>query len=339
MDVGIIGAGRIGKTHAEVLRRHATGLHVRAVAVRQLHRELAGWARDAGVACLTNDYHDLLRDPRIGAVLICTPGDSHARLIEEAADAGKHVFCEKPVSLSPQRVVDAMRAADRAGVVLQVGFQRRFDRNFRLMHDRIVAGGLGDVRTLKLTSRNIAPPPLSYLPGSGGIFLDMMVHDIDMARYLACSEVREVYAHGDVLTDPAIREAGDYDTAAAMLKFENGATALIDNCRQCAYGHDQRAEAFGSRGCLTADNERASTVSLHLDGHAEYAAPVGPFLPRYEQAYAAQFAAFAAACAGDAPVQADGFDGLQALRIGLAARQSAAENRPVALPPLTRGTV
>lgn len=238
LNLGIIGAGRIGRLHAgNIVSCHR---NVKLKAVSDLfHENLHDWADSLGIENLTGNYRDILNDPAIDAVLICSPTDTHAQISMEAAKAGKHIFCEKPVDMDPDRIREVLKQVDAAGVIFQVGFNRRFDRNFRKAYNTVREGKVGDIHIIRITSRDPAPPPPEYIRVSGGIFMDMTIHDFDMVRYLSGSEVTEVYAAGSVMVDRSIAKLGDIDTAAVILKFENGAIGIIDNSRKAVYGYDR----------------------------------------------------------------------------------------------------
>ena len=247
VTIGIIGAGRIGRLHAENLAFRVPGAQV--LAVSDIVPEVAQrCAAACGIPRALEDYRRILDDPAVEAVAICSSTDSHAQIIEEAAAAGKHIFCEKPIDFDLARIDRALAAVERAGVLLQVGFNRRFDPSFRRVRELVAAGAVGQPHLVRITSRDPAPPPIAYIQVSGGIFLDMTIHDFDMARFLIGSEVREVFAVGEVLVDPAIGAAGDLDTVLVTLRFENGALGMIDNSRRAVYGYDLRVEVFGSGG-------------------------------------------------------------------------------------------
>src|SRR5512138_2661844 len=225
---GVIGAGRIGKIHAENLATRIPGVEVAAIADVDLKaaQELAVRLH---VPVAVDDYHVILSDPTIDAVAICSSTDTHAKIVVEAAEAGKHIFCEKPIDHDLAKIDAALEAVEKAGVKLQIGFNRRFDPNFRKVRAMVAEGKIGDLHILRITSRDPAPPPISYVKVSGGMFLDMTIHDFDMARFLMASEVHEVYAAANVLVDKEIGKAGDVDTAVITLKFKNGAIGVIDN--------------------------------------------------------------------------------------------------------------
>jgi myo-inositol 2-dehydrogenase/D-chiro-inositol 1-dehydrogenase len=252
-------------------------------------------------------------------------------MIEEAAAAGKHIFCEKPIDFSLAHIDRALKAVERAGVKLQIGFNRRFDANFRRIREAIVEGQIGAPHILRITSRDPAPPPISYIRVSGGMFLDMAIHDFDMARYLIGSEVKEVYAVGGVRIDPEIEQAGDIDTAIVTLRFANGVLATIDNSRQAVYGYDQRVEVFGSLGMIATANNTSNRTTLSDARGVHAALPLHFFVERYTESYIAEMAAFVRSIREDTPPPITGHDGRVPVVIGRAALKSLAENCPVRL--------
>ncbi|NWF83095.1 MAG: inositol 2-dehydrogenase, partial [Bryobacteraceae bacterium] len=252
LGIGIIGAGRIGKVHAETLAFRTP--EARIVAITDVNRHAAeALAARCRIPSIAADSGEVLGNPEVKAVLISSSTDTHAPLIEQAAAAGKHIFCEKPISHSLAAIDRALAAVDKAGVKLQIGFNRRFDSNFARVRQAVTSGEIGAPRLMHIISRDPAPPPPSYVRSSGGIFLDMTIHDLDMARFLIGDEVEEIYTAGAVMVDPAIGEAGDLDTALLVLRFRNGVIATIDNCRQASYGYDQRVEILGSLGKISTD--------------------------------------------------------------------------------------
>ncbi|MFJ7724559.1 inositol 2-dehydrogenase [Neobacillus sp. NPDC097160] len=329
VTVGIIGAGRIGKLHVDHLRL-IPQIKIKAVSDIEV-RHLQEWAESRGIPVLTTNYQDLLADSEIDAVFICSPTTTHARIIKEAALAKKNIFCEKPVSFSVEETMDALKVVEENGVQLQVGFNRRFDRNFKRVHDLVQNGQIGKPHILKITSRDPEPPSLEYVRTSGGLFMDMMIHDFDLARYLLNSEVVEVSAHGTNLLDPAIGEAGDIDTAIVTLKFANGALGVIDNSRQAVYGYDQRVEVFGTKGTAMADNCRPTTVEVSTREGVSKDKPLYFFLERYTQAYIEEVTQFAKTISEGHDVSCTGMDGLQAERIAKAAKESLLKGCPVKL--------
>jgi myo-inositol 2-dehydrogenase/D-chiro-inositol 1-dehydrogenase len=328
MKIGLIGAGRIGKLHGEVLTYHIPETEIKTVA--EIYADsVEDWVKRLNIPNLTTDCAEVLNDPEIEAVLICSSTDTHARLIVEAARAGKHIFCEKPIDFDVGRIGAALDAVNEAGVKLQIGFNRRFDHNFKKVRDVVTSGGVGDVHIVRITSRDPAPPPIEYVKVSGGLFLDMTIHDFDMARYLSMSEVVEVYAQGAVLVDPAIGKAGDVDTAIVTLKFQNGALGVIDNSRQAVYGYDQRVEVFGTKGCVAVENDRPNSAQVSTGEGVFSEKPLYFFLERYQDSYIEEIKAFVGAVRNDEPPPVTGNDGLQPVLIGLAALTSCRENRPV----------
>jgi myo-inositol 2-dehydrogenase/D-chiro-inositol 1-dehydrogenase len=327
VTLGIIGAGRIGRLHVDNL------LSVPQVKIKAVSDvvvdHLQEWAASKGISVLTTNYQDLLADPEIDAVFICSPTSTHAQIIQEAARAKKHIFCEKPVSFSAEQTIEALRVVEEEGVQLQVGFNRRFDPNFKKVRDHVQQGEIGQPHILKITSRDPQPPSVDYILTSGGLFMDMMIHDFDMARYVMNSEVVEVSAQGAVLVDPAIGEAGDIDTAIVTLKFANGAIGVIDNSRQAVYGYDQRVEVFGAKGAATADNCRPTTVEVSTVEGVVRDKPLYFFLERYTQAYIEEVTQFAKTILAGEKVLCTGNDGLQAERIAKAAKESFLAGRPV----------
>jgi myo-inositol 2-dehydrogenase/D-chiro-inositol 1-dehydrogenase len=329
VQIGMIGAGRIGRLHAENLVRRS-GVNVKAIS--DLYPEAAReWASSIGIPHVHRDYQEVLADPAIDAVLICSPTDTHADVISAAAKAGKAIFCEKPVSFDFRQTMDAIASVAHAGVPLQIGFNRRFDPNFRRVKEWVDAGKIGKVHSVKITSRDPSPPSPEYVRSSGGLFVDMTIHDFDMARYLSGSDITEVYAAGGVLIDPAIGEMGDIDTAMISLKFANGAFGVIDNSRKAAYGYDQRVEVFGMDGCITADNDYPSNAQLYDGNGVHREKPKYFFLERYSASYIQELDEFIAAVRGEGPVPVNGNDGLQAELAAYAARLSLKDGRPVKL--------
>ena len=328
--IAVIGTGRIGKLHAEHLATRIPGVQLAAVADIDLAAAQETAARfNAPVAVA--DYRQLLDDKTIHAVIIASATDTHTGITQQTAAAGKHIFCEKPIDFDLRRIDATLAAVQKAGVKFQVGFNRRFDPDFRRVREMVAIGKIGAPHLLRITSRDPAPPPLEYVKVSGGIFLDMTIHDFDMARYLMGSEVTEVYAAGAVLVDPAIGEAGDLDTAVTTLRFDTGAIGTIDNSRRAVYGYDQRVEVFGPGGVVVVSN---NTPDTHVYSDAEgvhSALPLYFFLERYTESYIAELQAFVACIRDDTPPPVTGLDGRIPVVMGLAAQKSYRENRPVRL--------
>ena len=331
LNIGIIGAGRIGKVHLQSVTRYVTDAKVIALADPFMNAETEEWARSLGVGKLTRDYKEILADPEVDAVFICSSTDTHSAISLEAIAAGKHIFCEKPVDHDLGKIKAVMQALEGSNVKYQVGFNRRFDHNFAAAREAVASGRIGELAVLKITSRDPGAPPVDYIKVSGGIFLDMTIHDFDMVRFISGEEVAEVYAAGGVTVDPAIGEAGDIDTAVVTLRLESGALAVIDNCRRASYGYDQRLEAFGSKGQVAISNDTASSAVVSDASGVTAEKPLYFFLERYMQAYAAEVEAFVAAVRDDTPVPVGIDAGLQSVLIGVAAKKSLELGRPVKL--------
>lgn len=331
MKVGVIGLGRIGTVHAQNISRFVPELEIKTIADPFLNADGEQFAKQHRIPVVTKQVSDLWQDPEIQAVLICSSTDTHSQYIIEAAKAGKHIFCEKPIDYDIEKVRAAIQAVEDAKVKFQVGFSRRFDHNHKAVYDLVRAGKVGDVHLVKISSRDPEPPPMSYVKVSGGIFYDMMIHDFDMARFLVGSEVTEVYAHGAVLVDPAFAEAGDVDTAVVMLKFENDAIAVIDNSRKAVYGYDQRLEVFGSKGCVQNENDIPNTAVLSDATGTHSGTAYQMMWDRYTGAFVDEMKAFAEAVEQNKPVPVTGLDGLYPVLMAAAATKSLKENRSVTI--------
>lgn len=326
----VFGAGRIGRIHAANLAQHVDGAELVAIVDvnRSAAEELATRLR---VPTVSENYEEILARDDIDAVAICTPTSTHYDVIMASARAGKQIFTEKPVDLELARI-DAINAsvAER-GVAMMVGFQRRYDPDFARVRAMVDAGAVGDVQIVRITSRDAVPPPRSFIGTSGGIFLDMTVHDLDMVRFVTGREVVGVYARASVLVDPMFGEEGDWDTAVLTLTLEGGVLAGIDNSRSAVYGQDQRVEVFGSAGVVAATNHAVDRVTS-ADKTGAHAARLMAFFPeRYADAYRLEMAAFVDAIRAGRPMPVTGLDGRRAVEIAVAARESARENRYVPL--------
>lgn len=330
LNIGIIGAGRIGKVHLESISYHVKNATVKAMADPFMNDETEKLIRSYGVETVTRDYKDILNDKDIDAVLVCSSTDTHAAISIEAINAGKHVFCEKPVDHSIEKiqaVADALK--EHPNIKFQVGFNRRFDHNFAAIRKAYDDGKIGEAHILKITSRDPEPPNPAYIKVSGGIFLDMTIHDFDMACFLTDSDVEELYVNSAVLVDPAIGEQGDVDTAIITMKMANGALAVIDNSRKAAYGYDQRAELFGSKGMVATNNDTVSSAVISNADGVTGEKPLFFFLERYMESFSEEMRQFTEAVINDTEVPVGIHAGLQSVKIGLAARKSVEEHRPV----------
>ena len=330
LRMGLIGAGRIGRLHAEHLRCRLPEAEL--VMVTDVNE---GAARECaaryGIGEWAADYPRMLARGDIEAVVVCSPTDTHTAIIEACAAAGKHVFCEKPIDPDLGRIDRALAAVRTAGVVLQVGFNRRFDANFRRVRRAVSAGEIGTPHQVHIVSRDPAPPPIEYVARSGGIFMDMTIHDFDMAHYLVGDAIEEVYATGGVRVDPAIGAAGDLDTAVVVLKFAGGAIGIIENCRRAVYGYDQRVEVFGSAGSIRVDNNYPNTAILSGAERVARDLPLNFFLDRYVESYIEELRAFVQAVQSRGTSPVSGEEGRVPVAVALAARRSVQLNRPVRL--------
>ncbi|HEX6130760.1 MAG TPA: inositol 2-dehydrogenase, partial [Actinomycetota bacterium] len=294
------------------------------------HPEAARRAGDELAVPVAGSVDELL-GPDVDAVAICTSTDTHADLVVAAAAAGKAIFCEKPVSLDLAEVDRALAAVEAAGVPFQIGFNRRFDPGHQSVADAVAAGAVGDPHLVRISSRDPAPPPAGYIATSGGIFLDMTIHDFDMARYVVGSEVVEVFARGSVRIDDAFADADDVDTAVVTLVHANGCLTTIDNSRQAVYGYDQRVEVFGPAGMATSENPLAHAAIIRTrDGMRGATLPYF-YLERYIPSYLREWEAFIGAVASGDPPPVGAADARAPLVIGLAAWESLREGRPVTL--------
>ena len=328
LNVGLIGAGRIGRLHAQHLSQRIAD--ARLLMISDVHLESAqSCAKQYRVDQAVSDYHEILEHPDIGAVVICSPTDTHAKIMMDAAQHGKHIFCEKPIDHDLAKIDQALETVNKAGVLLQIGFNRRFDSNHRRIRDAVQNGEIGEPHLLHIVSRDPTPPSIEYIKSSGGLFLDMSIHDLDMARYVLGQEVEEVYAAGSVKIDPAIGEAGDLDTAVIMLKFSNGVMGTIDNSRQAVYGYDQRVEVFGSGGNVTSDNRYPNEVTVFGTQNIHRDLPHHFFMDRYIDSYVDEMSQFVAAVLTGQPSPLEGSAGRAAVVLALAAWKSYRENRPV----------
>ncbi len=330
IKIGVIGAGRIGKVHVAALSQGVPEAEVIAIADIDLNSATT-LAENFGISQVSENYKDILKNKDVDAVVICSPTDTHAQYIVEAANAGKHIFCEKPIDLSLVTIQNALDAVEKAGVKLMIGFNRRFDTNFMKMKQMVEEGKIGDPHILKITSRDPAPPPAKYSAVSGGMFLDMTIHDFDMARYIVGSEVTDVYTKACVLVDPEIGKAGDVDTAIITLTFENGAIGVIDNSRKAIYGYDQRLEIFGSKGMVNVDNNYPENHRYYSADGVHKSLPLNFFMDRYTEAYANEMKAFCKALSDNTELPVSGKDGLISVAIAIAAKKSFLENRSVKL--------
>ncbi len=321
LKIGVIGAGRIGKLHANNLKNAVPGAEVAAISDVNFAAAKA-LAEKLGVSKVYEDYQKILEDKEIDAVFICASTDMHSPISIASAQAGKHIFCEKPIDHDLEKIATVLKEVKKAGVKYQVGFNRRFDRNFKHVREVVKDGKIGDIHIVRVTSRDPEAPPASYVKTSGGIFVDMTIHDFDMMRFLTGSEVEEVSTFGAVLVDPEIGKAGDVDTCIINLRFKNGALGVIENSRQAVYGYDQRVEVFGSKGCISAENETANNTTLMTAETVTKEKPLWFFLERYNDAFIQEAREFVDACLNGKEPSVGAFDGLQPVKIAIAAKKS-----------------
>ena len=326
--IGLIGAGRIGKLHARNLSFMVPDAEV--VAVSDVVLDAAKQcAAECHIPKAVTDHREIMEDPDIDAVFVCSSTDTHSQMMIEGAEAGKHIFCEKPIDFDLDRIDRALAAVENAGVKLQIGFNRRFDPSFKHVRDLVADGRIGTPHVVRITSRDPEPPPISYVKVSGGIFLDMTIHDFDMCRYLLGENVTEIYAVGTSLVDPEIGKAGDIDTAVITLTYDSGAFCTIDNSRKAVYGYDQRIEVFGSEGCIVVGNRTPYEGTLYSSATVQSALPLYFFLERYNESYIEEARQFIASIQNDTPSPVTGLDGKIPVIMGLTAQQSLQEHRPV----------
>jgi myo-inositol 2-dehydrogenase/D-chiro-inositol 1-dehydrogenase len=327
--VGIIGyGGRIGKIHTrniifnfpEVKVKYACDINI---------EEIKDWAYGLGITKVTKNHEELLKDDEVSSVFICSPTPTHVDYIIQAANAGKDIFCEKPIDLDPEKIKKALNVIKKNNVILQVGFMKRFDKNFIKLKELINNGEVGSLYLIKITSRDPFFPPLEYLKASGGLFLDMTCHDFDLLRYLIGNEIEEVFAIGRVFKEPRLKGFNDFDTAVINLNFRNEVLGIIENSRGTNYGYDQRIELFGSRGCITVSNPRLSQISFSKEEKIVNENPYYWFIERYTNSYINEIKYFFEVIKNNKEPIVTGLDSLKALLIGLAAKRSAEENKPI----------
>ena len=326
----MIGAGQIGRVHAKTLAFRLPNAEL--IAIADVDEAAAhSLAEQCGIPRVHGRAEDILNDPAIEAVLICSSTNTHADLIMAAAAAGKHIFCEKPIDFDLAKIDRALAAVEKAGVKLQIGFNRRFDANFARAREAVARGEIGTPHLMHIISRDPAPPPLAYVKVSGGMFLDMTIHDFDMARFLIGDEVEEIYTAAAVRVDPEIGRAGDVDTALIVLRFRNGVIGTIDNCRKASYGYDQRVEILGSDGSIATENCYPNQAVISTGESVHRDLPLNFFMDRYTESFAAEMDAFVSAVLDGKPVPVSGRDGRIPVVMAIAARQSYDEHRPIAV--------
>ncbi|GJQ10601.1 hypothetical protein GpartN1_g2392.t1 [Galdieria partita] len=327
VGIAVIGAGRIGLVHCEALNR-VPDVHLVAVA-DFVYQAATTAAKKFHIPLAFQDWKEVLKLPQVRGIVVCSPSDTHADIIVAAAHAGKHIFCEKPIDYDLKRIDQALSAVERAGVLFQLGFQRRFDANFRRVRQAVKSGEIGSPYMLHIVSRDPAPPPISYIKQSGGLFFDMMTHDFDMARFCMGSEIIEVTSLGANLVDPAIGEAGDIDSAIVSIKFANGCIGTIECCRKAAYGYDQRIEVLGSNGSVNIGNNYPNTAIISDSQTIHRDLPLNFFMDRYKDAYAREMETFVDVIQNHKTPPVGGIDGRIPVVLAYAALKSMKEKRTV----------
>ncbi|MBP1947892.1 inositol 2-dehydrogenase [Virgibacillus litoralis] len=329
LKIGIIGAGRIGQLHA---RNAINSNRVELIAISDIYIEnLEGTTLAHEVPIITTNSEGIFADPEIDAVFICSSTDTHVDFIKKAANAGKHIFCEKPISMNIQETHSALEVVKKAGVKFQIGFNRRYDKHFRKAYESVRAGKVGTPHIIKITSRDPEAPPESYIKKSGGMFMDMTIHDFDMIRYLSGQEVEEISVKAANLIDDSFLRNDDVDTAIITVTFEDGSLGVIDNSRQAVYGYDQRIEVFGNKGLVTVENEKQTNIQISTKEQVASELPKYFFLERYMDAYVDEVNEFASSILDNTELLCGADDGLKAEALALAAKISANENRTVKL--------
>jgi myo-inositol 2-dehydrogenase/D-chiro-inositol 1-dehydrogenase len=329
INIGVLGAGRIGKVHGQNVL-NIPGVKLVTIVDPFISDEMVEWAKSNDVKS-SKEAEDIFSDESIDAVLICSSSNTHAEFIVRAAQAKKHIFCEKPIDYDTDRIKETLAIVEKSGVKLQVGFMRRFDHNHRRVHDEIVAGKIGVPHILHISSRDPEAPPLDYVKRCGGFFFDMTIHDFDLARYLVGSEITEVYALGAARIDEKVAEIGDIDTALVTIKFENGCFGTIDNSRETHYGYVQRNEVFGSLGSIEVFDDKPDTVRISTNEGVSIAKPQWWFMNRYNDAFRAEIEAFVDCIKNDTEPYVTGIDGLIPALCAKACVKSLQEGRPVKL--------
>ncbi|MBL8175369.1 MAG: inositol 2-dehydrogenase [Bryobacterales bacterium] len=336
LNIGLIGAGRIGKVHGETIAFRVPEASL--VAVTDANPEAAAaLAARCAIPHVATNAGEVFANKDIDAVLICSSTNTHADLAVQAAEAGKHIFCEKPIDHTLEKIDRALEAVARNNVKMQVGFNRRFDANFARVRQSILSGEIGTPHLMHIVSRDPGPPPISYIKVSGGMFLDMTIHDFDMARFLIGEEVTEVYAAAGVRVDPEIGNAGDVDTAVILLRFANGVIGTIDNCRMAPYGYDQRVEVLGSKGAISTENQYPNRAVVSTAESVRRDLPLNFFMERYLDSFERELREFVAAVVNDRPTPVTAADGRVPVVMALAAKKSYLEGRPVKLSEVSNG--
>lgn len=329
IKIGIVGLGRIGKVHLFNIQQLISGASVIAACTRS--EKSLEYAKKHSVKGLFTSFDDMLSEGGIDAVIIASPTALHFEHLKLAIAAGKHIFCEKPIDLSIENVKEIKSLLDANPVKFMVGFNRRYDPNVLKIKKELNEGRLGALQSVKIISRDPGPPPMEYIKTSGGLFLDMAIHDFDLARYLMNSEITEVYSTASIFGDLPLETVDDVDTAVTILKFKNKGFATIENSRNSTYGYDQRIEVFGEKGLLSAQNKSDDSVYFANNSGFHRPKPVGFFIERYKESYINILDSFVQCLEQNKDLELTFQDGLQSLAISLAAKKSSKQNRTVLL--------
>ena len=329
MTIGLIGLGRIGMLFAQVLLKEFSGIKIFIYSPRKQKRFISLIKLPDVV--FTTEWESFLAYDKIDGYMVAAPSDTHFDYVQQLAPKGKPIFCEKPLDLSLQKIDSIQKVIEKNKITLTVGFNRRFDPDIIQLKKEIKSGKIGTPHILKITSRDPAPPPAEFIKSSGGLFLDMIIHDFDMARYLLEDEPIYVYSEADVMVDPAIGKLGDVDTAVTTLKFAKGTIVVIDDSRKAVYGYDQRIEAFGSKGMASIKNQREHSVVTHTDKGSHMIPFKNFFMERYHQSYISELKEFLKICQGKKGLIVSAHDAYMATKIALAAMKSAKGKKRVAI--------
>jgi myo-inositol 2-dehydrogenase/D-chiro-inositol 1-dehydrogenase len=329
IGIGLLGLGRIGKIHFRNIMHYFDRARIVAVADPLYNKN--SFEETYGKIFFSKSEEEVIAHPDVEAVLICSPTSAHAKSLQLAMAHKKHIFCEKPMDLSLKTTALLTNLSINSGVKLMMGFNRRFDPDFMKARETVVAGKVGKVQIVKITSRDPGLPPIDYIRNSGGLFMDMAIHDFDMARYMMNKNVVEVFSKGLVMVDEAVGKAGDIDTALTTLTFEDGTYAVIDNSRKAVYGYDQRIEVFGSGGMLQVENNQHNRNILYNETGIHQSLPLDFFMDRYAESYLGEMKMFIDTVVNDKPVTVTADDALAASKIAVAARISMEEQRPVSM--------
>ena len=335
LKLGLLGCGRLGRLHADNIHNYVPEAEIVMAADPFMNEEMAAWANSAGIPKTTNDPDEVIAADEVEAVFICSSANTHSEYIIKAAQAGKDIFCEKPIHTDIPGIMAALDAVEKAGVKLQIGFNRRFDPSHRKVREVVASGELGKPYVVKITSRDSIGPSMEYVKNSGGLFFDMMIHDFDMARYISGSEIEEIYVIGAVLTDPRYADYDDIDTAIVTMKFADGTIGVVDGCRTAPYGYDQRVEVHCEKGCVQDTNKLNHKATISTADGVTSSKPKWFFLERYSQAFVEEEKAFVNSILHDEPVQVTGYDGLIPVKVAIAAKISLKEGRPVKISEIT----